>query len=382
MRQHTVHPLFHWRRDMSPLGFLGRAISIAVVSTLLTLILPGLIAARGGVFYKADMVARLPREPRQRLETFERAQRQRQAAEDQIVSDVLSQKPGAAASDQLWDVLSKDAARAEPPVAVIPFYLNPQMLMWPAIYTCLLWIAIIMTPDPKLSFAQILLSRKTLELGVVTYIFYEWPLWLRNFVLTSEGRVVYGYPNIDIHVASFVTQEGIVFGFCVLLAIIWRQWSIYLVHNQHDDPTGKPGPEHLAVLTDPSAATSFAEVFVRWAECSTVLALGFIGLTTFYWNLVGKYHDQRYLLSAILAHVLWGITWIMFSMPLRNEWLLWNRCRTFAVQFLASDVNVVDKEARLAIIKGIQPVTAGTLKIANVASLVSFVLPMVQAFIK
>jgi hypothetical protein len=150
----------------------------------------------------------------------------------------------------------------------------------------LLWIAIIMRPSRNPTLWAVVLSRRTILLGVVTYVFYEWPLWLRNLVLSDEGRVVYAYPSIDINPASFVMQELIILGFCLLLSVIWRQWAAYLVLAQSDDPADHDG--YIAVLTDPQAAISFREIFARWLSCSGLLALAFAGLTAFYWDLVGN----------------------------------------------------------------------------------------------
>lgn len=379
--------LYRWWRDVNTIRVVIALLGIAVLSTLLTLIVPGLVADRGDVFYKQGVYARLKGEASKRRIAFDAAQEHhRKTIErlDKLIIQRLSETaadPNVESLFRLRDQVSKTMSTATPPIAVIPFYLNPQMLLWPATYTCLLWIAVLMAPHDAVRFKRILFDHKTHVLAIITYLFYEWPLWLRNFVLTDEGRVVYGYPNFDIHVGSFVMQELVIFGFCLILAVIWRQWAIYREIVRDDDPEGHEGEKHLELLTDPEAARSFADVFTRWTVCSFLLALAFIGLTAFYWNLVGKYHDQRYLLSAILAHVLWGITWLTLSRPLINEWWVWHRCRTYAFQVLLKTDKTEEAVRKAALLKDIQPVTSVTLTVANTTSVVSFVIPIVQAFI-
>lgn len=377
-----------WRRDWSPVGFLGLAFVAAVGAILFTLILPALIAHSGDVFYDGGIRKRLKGDAKTRFLAFEEIQARRAKAIDELdgqILDAIQNNAPAAAILRLMSARNHvESVRrtAKAPIAVIPFYLNPQMLLWPAVYTCLMWIVIILRPEEDLSFLQVLLSRKTLQLGFVAYVFYAWPLWLRNFVLGDHGRVVFAYPNVDIHKASFIAQEVVVLGFCLLLAVIWRQWAVYLLRVRQDDPAQNDVPQCVAMLTDPEAARSFADVFFRWMFCSAVLALGFIGLTAFYWNLVGKYGDQRYLLSAILGHVLWGITWIVLSLPLLNEWRLWDQCRTHAYQQLLNENGTEAATRKMAVIKEVQPVTAGTFLFANVVSAVSFVFPIIQAFVR
>jgi hypothetical protein len=376
-----------WRQDLGPIGFVALALLVAFGAVAMTLIVPAFVAAAGGVFYSAGIRPKLPRAASVPMAAFEADQERRERILHRL-DELIDQRVAGAPHDssvislfQLREQVAKAKRDAVPPVAIIPFYLNPQMLLWPAAITCLLWIAILMTPARNLTFWRVLRSRKTIELGVATYLFYEWPLWLRNFALNDDGRVVYAYPNVDIYAPSFVMQECIILTFCMLLGVIWRQWSVYLLRVRQDDPVGSNVNDHIGVLTDAAAATSFREVFLRWVSCSVLLALAFAGLTAFYWDLVGKYHDQRYLLSAILAHVLWGLTWLVLSLPLLNEWRVWDISRTYALQKLALMSDSEEALRRAAMVKEIQPVSASTLIVANAVSVVSFVLPIVQAFV-
>lgn len=386
-RKSAVPGWLHWRVDNTPFGIVVRAFAVAWAAIWFTLIFPALVAAAGNVFYASSMSARLHAAEQARVGQFNRVQAARRKTVerlDGVINDELTkaqQEPRTLMLFQVRDQVAKDLASATPPIAVIPFYLSQQMLLWPAIYTCLCWIAIVLKPSRDLGFWRVIRSRKTIELGVATYLFYEWPLWLRNFTLSNEQRVIFAYSNHDIHWGSFIAQEIIVCGFCVLLAVIWRQWFAYLLRVRHDDPAEQDTEAHFAVITSSTAAASFANVFFEWAACSALLALGFVGFTAFFWDLVAKLHDQRYLLSAILAHVLWGITWIVLTLPLINEWRLWNRCRTYALQAVASMGNSEEACRKATLIKDIQPVAPTTLTVANVISIVSFVSPIVHAFV-
>jgi hypothetical protein len=373
----------HKRDELYPANVTARALAVPIVAIVFTLILPGFIAVRGGVFFYATMLPKLPSAQRNLLAEFERSQAQRSTAITLIDTEIAQQTRNPATLSLLLESrnrMQRQIDVAVPPIAVIPFYLNPQMLLWAAVYTCLGWMALLVAPPGVLRLRRLVFSWKTLQLAVLTYVFYEWPLWARN-ALGGEGRVVYAFPNWDLDRGSFAMQEVIVAGFCFLLSVVWRQWFEYLKVVWRRDLSFHGGHDHGAVLLDHRTASSFAETFSRWAVASIVVTFGFIWLTALYWHLVGHLHDQRYLLSAILAHILWGITWIVISLPFINEWQFWNRTRTHALQTAASMQNTKEAGERVALLKEVQPVGALTLTLANVISFISFVLPILRAFL-
>src|SRR5262249_16892144 len=156
---------------------------IAVAAILVTLVVPGLVAASGGVFYRDGVMRKLPADVRAKLALFDAEQERRR-------SDIrsLDRALAAAATDsprsipgllELRTRIADELRSSNPPVAVLPFHLNPQLLLWPAIYTALGWLVVVFRPrHPGARMPRFL----WLRVGLLVYALYEWPLWARNFV--------------------------------------------------------------------------------------------------------------------------------------------------------------------------------------------------------
>jgi hypothetical protein len=204
--------------------------------------------------------------------------------------------------------------------AIVFLLLDPQMLLWPAIYSALALLIFVLPPyfperqSTKDTFV------KPLVLGVLLYLFYEWPLWARSF-FNTRGRTVYAYPNLDIDKGSFIVQELIVFGFCIMLGFLWAQWVSFFNTEKEcpDEPQSYPG-DPVRKVFDVNAATQVSLLFTHWQFASLILAGGFFFFTRFFWGIVGELNDQRYILSAINAHLLWGISWSLMTLPLIESW--------------------------------------------------------------
>ena len=95
-------------------------------------------------------------------------------------------------------------------------------------------------------------------------------------------------------------------------------------------------------------------------------------------------NDQRYILSALLAHVLWGISWTLMTLPLLVSWREWNRVRMQAIDHLALEKvsGVPDTRAMLELLKEVQPVAWTNVVVSQVVAAASFLLPLLQVLIK
>jgi len=51
-------------------------------------------------------------------------------------------------------------------------------------------------------------------------------------------------------------------------------------------------------------------------EPSVVLAAGFMVFTGVFWGLVIVNKDRRYLIPAIVVHIIWALSWLLLSLPL------------------------------------------------------------------
>jgi hypothetical protein len=135
-------------------------------------------------------------------------------------------------------------------------------------------------------------------------------------------RKVYANGNWDISVGSFFVQELQALLGCVLVVAVWRIWTDFL-------PVWRlQVRECLKDEADDKKVAEFAEGFVRlvihWQVCSVVLAGAFVPYTFFFWDYVIGYRDKRYLAHALIIHGMWGMTWLLISMPLAWTWYEWN----------------------------------------------------------
>jgi hypothetical protein len=389
--------------DLPPIIIFVDILIIAGISIILTLIIPAVIAYRHDVFYPEGLKHKLPQDAAKKLDEYEAKlsglKKQLQKIDEHILNPNEDEQPEHRV--QLLELRTKLASYVDgyaPPVSLFAFYLSPQMLLWPGIYTAL-GILIILCPPESWSWAWARM-RKVAAYGTAVYCFYEWPLWVRNFVLGSHGRVVFAYPNYDIDPASFWAQEGTIFGFCLLLAALWLQWSH---ESGHCSQTLKieEGDGFKYTIFSADAASRLTEQYSKWTYCSIILALGFLSFTNFFWSLVAKYHDQRYLLSAVLAHTLWGLSWIAISLPIWRLWIDWGRRRSKemerAMLIKRAQENVLTESAGVSgntdahhvsaddlskVLGESDPIKALNFGLANLTAAISFVLPLVQFFTK
>ena len=366
-----------------PSKILGSVLLILAASITLTLILPAIVAHTGSVFYKSDLIEKLSEPVRARLENSEN---ERENIEGQIAR--LDEKLGhpqdldPARVDSyvvLRNVLSERLSSISPSVSPIAFYLNPQMLLWPAIYACLGWLVTVFRPVKGQS---LLRNKKAAWLGMtlVTYTLYEWPLWARNFLLSTDGRTVYAYPNADIHFASFVAQELVIFGFCSLLVTMWLQWGE--AYRRAAAEVRRSAEDSFGYAVSSKTLDGLSRSFLYWQLSSIVLAIGFLFFTNFFWELVAKYHDVRYLLSAVMAHLLWAMSWCMLSLPLLVRWRAWIHAKNVALtRNTEEDFARMDGASRERLLDKMRPLSGFGVSVSGMAAITSFVLPLVQLFL-
>lgn len=367
-----------------PLRTLAIAGLISVGALFVTVLFPGWVAYKSGVLYLHTMQKKIPVDAQKQLDE---AEMNRKGAIQQLQNlEALLRKnisEGVITSELtlLFETkarLQKDIDGMKAPVVLMPYYLSPQTLLWPAIYSCLGWLIVLLAPSGRPPFAS-WRFRQIAFMAVLLYVFYEWPLWFRNFVLENERRVVYAYPNWDIDKASFFVQEGIILGFCILLACLWNQWSMAYLARRAELDTDDGDPLESAL--DARRARRLATTYLHWTVCSLVLALGFVFFTDFFWNLVGKVKDQRYLLSAVLAHLLWGVSWIFISLPLLVTWIDWNETRRTALEHLAATRALSDEQKATysSMLREFEPISQLRFTTANLTAAISFLLPIASA---
>jgi hypothetical protein len=360
----------------------GRGMIVVLVAISMTVFIPGIIASHEKVFLDGDIRSRLPASAAASLQKYEAEK----LAQSQSVANIKehlhaindpTQFKELAFYTQLLEQKQKETTSSKPPLYLIGFYLSPQMLLWPAIYSSLGCLLFCFT-QPSRRHSSWKSRSRFFFVGSLIYVYYEWPLWARNFLLGAHGRTVYAYTNFDIDVPSFLAQEATIAGFAFLLAAVWLRW---------DDLTAAQGQRRSAPeesILDLNALANLQKAFLQWIISSVVLGLGFAYFTSFFWNLVAGYHDQRYILSAFLAHSLWVITWAFISMPLARSWLVLRERRIAAIEALLNVSQATPgkaEEINLDMIEKVENLAGVRISLAGIGAVISLLLPIVQLFV-
>jgi hypothetical protein len=367
-----------------PLNLALRATLVLSVSFTATVVLPGIIAHSGNVFYPEDIRKHLPDDANQRLKQYESLQSQLGIRISSLDSQIASMgKDPNASLLALIGERENTQQRLEalqPPITMIGFYPSPEFLLFPSIYSFLGWMLFGIKLRHNDTAAGKELGLRSILIGLLIYAFYEWPLWVRNFSqMGQKGRVVYSYPNWDVHKGSFVMQEIVIFGFAYLIACVWRRWVNELNHISREIKEAEHESFYSYRVSEPVTNS-----FINWTYSSAILCLGFLFFTTFYWSLIAKVRDERYLLSAIIAHALWAFSWTIISLPFFSAWFSWNRRKLQELERLGLqlDLGTPEREVQLKILHELEPISELRLSVANLGAAISFVLPLFQLLAK
>jgi hypothetical protein len=82
---------------------------------------------------------------------------------------------------------------------------------------------------------------------------------------------------------------------------------------------------------------------------------------------------MRYMLSAVLIHVLWAFTWVCASLPLHERWLAWQQWRLSALDEVWVDKRQAD------VLEYLQPVNVWSVIGSVIVAVASFLAPILQA---
>jgi len=345
---------------------------MVLTSVFITVIVPGIFSSIGGTFYSYDIKSKISKSQFDKLTKFDNQiislDSLIRVVDIRINSLLIDNIHNTGLSlDELLkfkDKLINEKLSMKPPISLIPYYLNPQMLLWLGIYIAFFLLIYMILTEQKI---KINFSKKVWWFSFLVYIFYEWPLWLRNFVLTVKGRTVYAYPNYDIDKYSFFCQEFIIYFFC-LLATILITVSLQLYNRETNIENEENDTNKFLILS-----SYYTTAYRNWFIHSTILALGFLSFTGFFWRLVFIYGDQRYIISALNAHVLWALCWVAVSLNLLNYMQQFDKTKREILRSSPDDKT-------LKIVMEHQPANNLTLIISGIASLVTFLLPLLKTF--
>jgi hypothetical protein len=385
--EQSANPTKHF----SPLDVVAQFSLIAAASLVFGLVLPALTAIASGVFFRESMVAKLRivhPEIIQKLENFTKHNAELQRQVDQLDKLVLDSAIDTRERDSrtgLLEMRSEYKARlaGRPPISVQPFYQSIIMYFWPVMYTCLGSLIFLLYPRINGAPPLEIHFRDSIVMAGGIFAFNSWPLLLRNFYAGSEAvrRTVYGYSNIDVAPASFWIQQLNVAIFCVLLAVIWKQWSICLLNlesiyrNAETVPRGAFDFLYLQRVTPLLLHAQLALI---------VLSIPFMIYTSIFWMQIITFKDRRFLFEAITAHTLWAISIIIIVLPFSTTWLRWRSEKQDAMVHLLYSTNAEDPNlaAKLNTLQELRPTGSWNLVTSGVAVLSSLVLPIVQALFR
>jgi len=348
-------------------------IFLILLSILITTIIPGLISSAGGTFYLHDIKTKISQSQIDKINIYEQqvsALDGRIKHIDTVLNSILSaNKLTANASVEellkLKEKYQNEKQGLKQPIGLIPYYLNPQMLLWLGIYAAFFLLIYLLLKEEHV---KLRFSKRLWGLSFIIYIFYEWPLWVRNFVLSGKGRTVYAYPNFDIDKYSFFYQEFIIYSFC-LLATILITISLQVMDKKMAAETESTDTNKFLIIS-----SYYSTAYRNWFIHSVILALGFLSFTGFFWRLVFDYGDQRYIISALNAHVIWALCWIAISLNLLKHMQQFEKCKRDILRN-----NPDDKT--LKIVMEHQPANNLSIIVSGFASLGTFLLPLLKSFL-
>lgn len=360
------------------------AVLVVVLSIVIVTLLPGAIAYQQSVFFSEDMASRLPPLARAKNEEHEKQKARQEAWLSRIDAalDTTSER-----SEEFSQLLRNRAAvvgvlsSSVPPVQAYAFTVTrSSQFFLPVFFISIGWLAFVFRPRLSTALTRRDYAR-SFAVGAGIYAIWQAPHWVRNFVLGEHLRTVYAYTNVDISPPSFVYQELELFILSWMLAFVWVQWAAF-AQERVVDLEAEARVRDSDPL-DPDYVIRVAETFSQWQTCSVVLAMFFGAVFLFYWGNIERLKDGRYMLSALVIHVVGLVTWAIVSRPLLVTWQHWSKAKARAIWELAGrgakdDSKVV--ELRLSALESTHPVSLWGAAASGALVFVSLVAPLLQMF--
>jgi hypothetical protein len=159
----------------------------------------------------------------------------------------------------------------------------------------------------------------------------------------------------------------------LLLSVLWQRWSLYAVEIYNDTRGWYIHPVKIASSAE--RAVTLSDQVSRWQSHSAFLAVAFLPWTWFFWSSVIVLGDSRYVYTAVLIHLMWGISWYFLSLPLINAWRAWSDYRLLAIGSLFGQAK---NEADASLLREIQPISNLQFAGTGIAAIASFLSPFIQ----
>jgi hypothetical protein len=348
---------------------LVRLTSLLAAVLFWTLVIPGTVAYVEGVFYEVHLPADAA-EPAKQLDRYNAQKKALEDIRDELDARLADVGRGVTIEDPerllfARDHVVRELTELRPPVNLLPFYGNPSWCFWASAYAGLGILGLLLIKVPAPAF-----TARSVCAALAAYVSFSSTAWARNFAFRSRGRTIFSYVNYDIGPWSFVFQEARALGMCVLLALVCRAWSRHYARVlQEIDSWGHDGQTLVEVAAH---ASRIRGLFRNWQLASACVVVAFLPWTYFYWQTASVFQDTRYYVSAIVMHALWAITWITISAPLLAAMAWWINTRGLIVAKGCGD------EGTLRALKEIDPISHAAAAGAALASVVSYLLPLLE----
>lgn len=387
-------PVYDSRRNthlvyatMNPLKVLRKFGWIALLSVLVGAVLPGLVAFHEGVFFR-DQTEQRVRSRRadadKVLEAFDK-----QTARINLEISVLDGKiaaagPGDNAVPALISLRQADRLQLEKKLAISiqPFYLHVLMYFWPVMYCGLSTVIFILRPSGAQRSLRSTLRAPTLLLALGIFVGFVVPFVFRVFAAPSfaQGRTVYAYCNPDISLVSFLIQLLNFVLMCLLLAVIWTEWSEFASEQR----VALLQASEEAPAADFRLLSELSRQFFRWQVTFLAISVGFATYTGVFWTQIVRNGDKRFWYEAIAAHGIWVITIVLTATTLGVTWNTWRRHKLRIITDLINQPHPPADgfDARITLIRGLGAVSNWNVVFSIATIITTLLVPLIQAFIK
>lgn len=372
---------------MQPLRLVGSFAIIIFVSVIVGMVIPAFIAHWNGVFFPEDLSQKIPAEAVVQLKEYGAWQDEINQGiaqiDERLNSALTSSSPGE--FNELLEMrafLQLKLAEAAPPVRLRPLYLHPLMYVFAALYVSLGTLIFLFNPVPSSPWRYLKPSVRTILITLGIYVLFQWQVWMRNALHASETRVIYSFAHVDISAASFYMQEVNFLLFSMLLCVVWRQWSDFYMERR-SELKKVLSDDRLGNMLNYRHAERLSQTHLQWQVSIIILSLGFIVLTSLYWDLIIRIGDNRYILHAVLFHTLWVITLGFISLPLYATWTAWRILRQKSYEVMRNEIkDSVQMDAALRGMADTQPIGSWNASLSGIIAFASFILPILQSVLK
>lgn len=339
---------------------------------------PWIISNANHVFNVSDIEKRLPAEAKSKLALYNA---NRDALEEILkrVESRISQQLNSSQSESdlqslvnLRQVLKTELSALNPQIVILPFFPSSINLLWPWMY---FFLGILITVAKPATVGNPSRNQKRFWLfWLCILVTFNWPTWVRNFLIPNEHQVVYAEENWQISKVCFLRQELMVVVLALLVTQVWMQWMEALRQEL------RANSEDPKAIMRPSESLKLVDALTEWQVASFLLGLAFFCLTAHFYYLIFRLHDYRYVAQAISDHILWLATWIIMSLPLVTARNRWQRQKMNIIEELASAPTDQRRETQLKILQELEPFSFANITTSAIIAVCSFLAPLFHYF--